>query len=273
MIDFGGIVAIMSSMILTVVNIGGTLHSDQVINSKTAQVACPVINYHSVKATEEGDMSWSTTGEKLEEDICQLLDAGYTFISSADFYKAQAEGTDLPEKPVILTFDDGYENNYTVAYPILKKYNVKADIFVVTDYMGVTPAGGTPHFGWEEAKEMEESGLVDIYLHGKNHMSALMQQRSAFLKQYIQGMEEIVDHLGPREVAAYCFPGGDYTGEAVSDITQAGSQLQFIWAGSEKSAIKDKGYMLREAIHYEDDALEKTEQCRQYIADRLQPQS
>jgi peptidoglycan/xylan/chitin deacetylase (PgdA/CDA1 family) len=76
----------------------------------------------------------------------------------------------LPKKPFIITFDDGYEGQYTLIYPIIKKYNIKVTMFVVTDLVGKR-TDMAKYFGWDEAREMQSSGLVDICSHGKRHIA------------------------------------------------------------------------------------------------------
>ena len=81
------------------------------------------------------------------------------------------QGTSLPEKPVLITFDDGYESNYTLAYPVLQKYGMRATIFVIGVSLGKetykdTGHAMTPHFSLEQAQEMMASGLISIQSHG-----------------------------------------------------------------------------------------------------------
>ena len=71
----------------------------------------------------------------------------------------------LPKNSILITFDDGYKNNYTLAFPILKKYNMKATIFLNTKFIGKDQF----YLNWDEIKEMYESGLVDFQLHTHSH--------------------------------------------------------------------------------------------------------
>ena len=71
----------------------------------------------------------------------------------------------LPKNSILITFDDGYKNNYTLAFPILKKYNMKATIFLNTKFIGKDEF----YLNWDEIKEMYESGLVDFQLHTHSH--------------------------------------------------------------------------------------------------------
>ena len=78
---------------------------------------------------------------------------------------AWENGTPLPEKPVILTFDDGYVDNYKNAYPILEKYNLKGTIFLISDFVGTYPN----YMTWAQVDEMQQSGLIDFESHTLSH--------------------------------------------------------------------------------------------------------
>ena len=71
----------------------------------------------------------------------------------------------MPQNSILITFDDGYKNNYTLAFPILKKYNMKATIFLNTKFIEKDEA----YLNWDEIREMYESGLVDFQLHTHSH--------------------------------------------------------------------------------------------------------
>ena len=135
--------------------------------SYTAQV--PILMYHHLAEQGQGDDIISVS--RFEEQIRALSDAGYTAVSFEDLKAWVEQGTELPEKPVVITFDDGYESNYSLAYPILKKYGMKATIFVIGVSVGKDTYKDTgeamiPHFSLEQAAEMEQSGLVDVESHG-----------------------------------------------------------------------------------------------------------
>ena len=79
-------------------------------------------------------------------------------------YKYNKNEIGLPEKVIIITMDDGQIGCYTEAFPVLKKYNVPATIFIVN-----TLVGTEDYFSWQQAKEMYDTGLVKIHCHGYNH--------------------------------------------------------------------------------------------------------
>ena len=133
----------------------------------SAQV--PILMYHNL--AQEGSGNDTISVQRFEEHLAALQDAGYTTITFQDLLAYVEQGTELPEKPVLLTFDDGYESNYTLAYPLLQQYQMNATIFVIGVSMGKDTYKDTgqamiPHFTQEQAAEMEASGLVAIESHG-----------------------------------------------------------------------------------------------------------
>lgn len=137
------------------------------VDNYSAEV--PIITYHHI--TDEADEASEVTLEKFESDIKYLSENDFNFILFDDLVKYVYEGIDLPEKPILVTFDDGYLSNYEFAFPILKKYSAKATIFIIGSTVGNvehykdTSFPITPHFNLEQAKEMVDSGLVSIQSH------------------------------------------------------------------------------------------------------------
>ena len=128
----------------------------------------PILMYHHL--SEDVTNSEMVSPEQFEAQIRALSEAGYTGVSFDELRAYVLRGEPLPEKPVVITFDDGYRSNYTLAYPILQKYNMKATIFAIgvsfgKDHYKDTDYVITPHFGAAEAAEMTASGLISIQSH------------------------------------------------------------------------------------------------------------
>ena len=97
----------------------------------------PILEYHMVQEyTPEDGYDYNVPPEDFKAQLEYLKENGYTTISIRDFLRAKKGLQELPEKPIILTFDDGYVSNYTELLPILEEYNVKATIFMVTNDIG-----------------------------------------------------------------------------------------------------------------------------------------
>lgn len=177
-------------------------------NIKVSDV--PVLNYHKV---DDYYHALSISPSEFEEQIKYLYNSGYHTITPDDLIASLKYGNDLPEKPILITFDDGYADNYQNAYPILKKYNFTATIFIVTNLVGHDQNFIT----WEQAREMQENGFV-FGSHTVNHIPLTNLPANKIEAELTQSRDEITRQLGspPRYFA---YPTGAYNLE-VEDIVR-----------------------------------------------------
>ena len=209
----------------------------------SAQV--PILMYHHL--SEDVTNSEMVSPEQFEAQIRALSEAGYTGVSFDELQGYVLRGEPLPEKPVVITFDDGYLSNYTLAYPILQKYGMKATIFAIgvsfgKDHYKDTDYAMTPHFGAAEAKEMTDSGLISIQSHTYDmHQWPPYEDGSAAVREnilplageseeaYVQALTEdftksraqLEDATGqPVDVLAY--PAGQYSTLAQVTLQELG---------------------------------------------------
>ncbi|MGI6752090.1 MAG: polysaccharide deacetylase family protein [Anaerovoracaceae bacterium] len=168
------------------------------VETKSAHV--PILMYHHLD--ERGKDSTTISPAMFEKHIKALWDAGYEGVLPQDLIDYVEKGRELPQKPVLITFDDGYMSNYEIAYPILKKYNMKATIFVIGVTAGQNYYKGTgreiiPHFGEKEMREMTNSGLISIQSHTFDmHQSEEMDgpgYRKGVLRKIDEGEDEYIE--------------------------------------------------------------------------------
>lgn len=138
--------------------------------AKGGGAAVPILMYHSVCENGGKQSKFVVSADAVEEDLKYISENGYTTISAHDLISYVNDGAPLPQKPIMLTFDDGYYNNYCYVYPLLKKYNAKAVISIIGKYTDLYSEGEKEnplysHITWSEAREMIESGLVEIENH------------------------------------------------------------------------------------------------------------
>lgn len=187
----------------------------------------PTLMYHKIKdqvENTEDDQSMSVSTANFEAQLKALLEAGYTpinFKQLKDYLEGKAG---LPKRPILITADDGYLCNYTKAYPILKKYNAQATFFVTSLYVGMT--NENEHFSWEQAKEMEASGLIDIQSHTHGH--TLMNELDKIDVSYeIQkSFGDIEKYLGKRDVKVLAYPQFLHTSKVKEWASECGVDLQ-----------------------------------------------
>ena len=209
---------------------------------KRPNISIPILLYHDfvteVPLEDPDNFNYINTKEGFEENIEYLLNEGYTFISFEELNDAYNNKITLPDKSIMITFDDGYKSNYNLIYPILKKYNVKASIFVVTDNIGKEIDGKT-YLTWEECKAMESSGLVKIYSHSKRHIFYDKFSPRTIYDDVKKSYEEIEKHLGERDLKVFAYPYGAYTKETVWVLKNSGIDMQVYDIGINKKLDKD----------------------------------
>lgn len=165
----------------------------------------PVLMYHAVS-----DQTWGLEGlflspSDMEAQLKYLTENGYDPIFFSDL-----PHLDQYKKPVILTFDDGYNNNYTDLYPLLQKYNVKATIFVIP-----SSVGGQYSMTAAQIKEMADSGLVSIQSHTQDHKELASLSADQQKQQFAQSQLAIARMTG-RIPSVLSYPSGSYDSNTLS---------------------------------------------------------
>ena len=133
-------------------------------------VEIPIIMYHSLTENPSSESEYVISADRFESDLKWLSDQGYTTILPSQLIAFASNGSILPAKPVIISFDDGYGNNYTLAYPLLQKYSAKAVISLIgsESELSSDAAYRDPmhsNLTWSEAAIMSRSGLVEFANH------------------------------------------------------------------------------------------------------------
>lgn len=185
-----------------------------------SKVSIPVLNYHSV-AIDPGNIVVISPA-KLEEQMAYLHNHGYTPISLTTFIRLiEGEGgLATPEKPVLLTFDDGYVDNYENALPILAKYSFPATLFMSP---GMTDQEG--YLNWEQVKKLHDAGW-DIQPHGMTHphLPQLSEEQQAY--EILEARKQIEEKLGTK-ADVFCYPYGEYNKTTLKILKEHGFRYAF----------------------------------------------
>ena len=177
-----------------------------------------VLNYHKI---DNKHHSLSVLPADFESQLKYLSDHGYHSISPDELFEGLAGTGALPENPVLITFDDGYKDNYTTAFPLLKKYGFKATIFVVTSFLGQK----SQYFTWEQAREMEKEG-ISIQSHTATHRSMTDLSDEQLRAELVESKKKAEEELGhPVEYMAY--PTGTYNLHIAEMVKEAGYKAAF----------------------------------------------
>lgn len=137
-------------------------------------IRLPVAMYHHILTKESRLNDYTISPAEFERDLQYIQACGYTPISAQELLDWAENGTALPEKPMMITFDDGYESFHEYAYPLLQKYQMKAIVSIIgkhtdtfsesQDYKSINWS----HLTWEQCREMQASGLVEVENHTYN---------------------------------------------------------------------------------------------------------
>lgn len=174
----------------------------------------PVLNYHQVEPKDGNPLTlWP---EQFEAQMEYLAAEGYTTITIDEMMDALENGTSLPEKSVIITFDDGYADNYEYAYPILKKYGFKATIFLIYDFTNTYPN----YLTWDQVAEMKSSGLIHFESHTMTHANLAELTSVDELRHEIADSHDLLSEKLGYDMHYIAYPGGRVN-EEIERITSA----------------------------------------------------
>ena len=151
-------------------------------------VQVPVLMYHDVSYLGHG---YSKTPEIFEKQMRELKDAGFHTVFFSQVIDYVENGTPLPEKPIVITFDDGYATNYTYVYPILQKLGMKIELSTI----GVAIRYAEWGLRWDQIREMTASGLVAIEPHTYDLHSSTAA-RTSMLKNPSESWADYVTLVG-----------------------------------------------------------------------------
>ncbi|NEU30378.1 polysaccharide deacetylase family protein [bacterium LRH843] len=225
------------------------------VSSKTQEVT--VLMYHHFDEDPAQQSSVTMQPERFKDQLLTLKEAGYTSIPERDLYDYYYHDKELPEKPLVITIDDGYLSNYELAYPILKELEMYATIYVVTSNRGKTP-GSSPHFTWDQAREMVASGWIDIQTHtedGHYYVEGEKKEGPFFTTKIWDGQteesdeeymnrirtdlknakEQIEAEIG-NKVYSFTYPYGAYNEQVIEAAKDLGYELMY----TVKEGLNDK---------------------------------
>lgn len=180
-------------------DVGGNTMTAKDRTSETDTIALPIIMYHGLIKDHNKQNDYFISPDSFENDLKYLKDKGYTTITMNELIDYVYNGTDLPKKPIILTFDDGFYNNYLYAFPALKKYNEKAVISIIgsqTDRYSLIKIFNSyySYLSWAQINEMVISGHVEIQNHTYN-MHTYDKGRKGCIEKKGEGTENYKENF------------------------------------------------------------------------------
>lgn len=215
-------------------------HADK---NQRSYLKIPILMYHHVADREIHDPYYVSPGV-FARQMEWLKENNYHVISYDEFFQALTNSTTLPANPAVITFDDGDEDQYTNAFPVLKKFNFPAMFYIIT-----ARVDKKNFISWEQLKEMAAEGM-EIGSHTVTHPD-LPRVTSSLEWQLTDSRRELEKHLG-FDVKFFAYPGGAHSPRVEDALKDAGylsavTTRHWIW----HSRAEDPYLVPR--IHIDDD--------------------
>ncbi len=187
---------------------------------KPGAVRAPILVYHAVRSAQASDTDYikqfSVVPDVLDRELKYLKDNGYTTITFNQLADHFATNAPLPLRPVIITFDDGWQNQYRNAFPLLKKYGFTATFFVFTNAIN--------HLGfltWDQIKDLDKNGMT-IGGHTSSHPYLYQITDPNVLKYEIIDSKKLLETNLGHPVDNFAYPFGYYKDATVKFVREAG---------------------------------------------------
>lgn len=205
-----------------------------VLGAKTRAFQIPILLYHYVEYNKDPKdtirMSLTIRRDIFEKQVQDLLGGGYTFLTVADAGEIIRGAKGMPDRPVVLSFDDGYRDFYTDVLPILQFYNIKATLFVVSDFLN-----HSNNLTDEQMREIVRSGLVEVGGHTVSHLSLPSLAKERAIWEIENDKRYLEDHFGIK-LTSFAYPYGGFDSGVIELVKKAGyKQAVSVVRGREQS--------------------------------------
>lgn len=190
------------------------------VASISGTIRVPILMYHYVEYVQDkGDkirISLNIPPYILEQQLQTLIGAGYTFMTENELDDVLDGIKPLPQKPILLTFDDGYRDFYTDAYPILKKYHVKATAYVVPGFLD------RPNYMFRtQLDEIAKDAFIEIAAHTVDHVGLAKQSLKTITDEIFRS-KIMLENETHKPVVDFAYPYGAFDDQAIQVVKDAG---------------------------------------------------
>ncbi|WP_242024317.1 polysaccharide deacetylase family protein [Trichocoleus sp. FACHB-591] len=193
------------------------------ISDRAQQARVPVMMYHDI--LPEKQVFFDVTPEEFEQHLQLIQERGLTPISLDQLTTHLRTGLPLPEKPILLTFDDGYKGHYEHVYPLLKKYGYPAVFSIYTAKVGKKL--GRSSLNWEELRQMATDPLVTIAAHSVTHPPDLTKLTDDHLATEVAESKQLLEAELGMPIRYFTYPEGKYDQRVAKVVQEAGYLAAF----------------------------------------------
>ena len=199
--------------------------------------AVPIFMYHYIReyidSSDPIGVNLSVSPKKFEEQLAWLKENGYQTVFPAYFKNPEP----MAAKPIILTFDDGYQDAFDSAFLLLQKYQLAGMFYLIVNKIG-TPG----YLSWEEISEMQKAGM-SFGSHTLTHPD-LRKLSAASLEKEIQESKTILEQKLGQQITDFCYPSGKYDDAVLQELKKANYQTA-VTTNSGISHLKDDPFLLK----------------------------
>ena len=181
------------------------------------QYTLPILMYHSVVPKVSQGNLLEVSADTFERQMAFFRKHRYNVMALEEAKDYITQKKMIPARSVVLTLDDGYEDNYTYVFPALKKYNFPATVFLILSKIG-TPG----YLSWKEIKEMQDSGLITFGSHTFTHPFLDTLKSSQDLKYEVSGSRTALENKLGKPVKLFCYPLGRFNPIVIQAVKDAG---------------------------------------------------
>ena len=210
------------------------------IHGRARLAKVPVIMYHDIIA--EKKVFFDVTPAEFEAALQLIQTKGLTPISLDQLVEHLKTGVPLPKKPIVLTFDDGYQGHYKFVYPLLKKYGYPGAFAIYPTKVGTTK--GRSSVSWAQLREMAVDPLITIASHSLTHPLDLRESTDAQLQQEFVESKRILEKELNQSIKYFVYPSGKNDDRVQQGIQQAGYEAAWTMNDEETRFAEDSENLL-----------------------------
>jgi len=189
------------------------------ISSLRNEYVVPIIMYHSVNPKSDPLMKRLIVSPETFERQMRFLKRHHYNVLPLETLVQLIKEENVPPKAVAITFDDGYKDNYAYAFPVLKKYNLPATIFIIVNEAGRPQAD---RLSWDEIKAMQGSGLITFGSHALGPEPLINVKSKEEVKMQVSGSKKILEQKLARKVNLFSYPEGMFDAGTRQLVIDAG---------------------------------------------------
>ncbi len=225
------------SMLANVGIVDGVSTVEPTINfKKNRKLHVPIIVYHGIRATKDSDpesiRKYNTSPELLDQELSYLSQEGYITISPKDVLMFEKNPKIMPEKVVMISFDDGWRTHYTKALPLLQKYNMTATFYV---YTNIIDKGS--FLAWSDVADLSDAGMT-IGAHTLSHPFLTKIDPMVAEKEISESKKVLEEKLGIK-IEDFAYPFGDFNKTIESDVKDSGYSSARIDVSAKYTLVSD----------------------------------